>query len=170
MFTAKILGIGLLLIASFTVTGCVITPSRCTTGNCVVTVKHSDGQLTLQGSDAPSYAPPSFPAAAQTECDRLGGEANVYGFEGPYTYSCDHVYYVGTDGINDYYTDIPISDSGTLDTASTAGTGASESECLKGRYPDASTGNPAGIPGKWDSALGLCLPTAHNDYQDQFRH
>jgi len=163
--------IGLLLAGLAAIAGCTIAPSKCTSGNCVVTARNSGGQLILQGSDAPSYPPPSFPAAAEAECNTVGGEENTYdlgGSGGPYTYSCDHVYYVGPDGINDYYTDIPVSGNGTLGIAGTVGAGATESECLKGWYPDASTGNPAGIPGKWDSTTGLCLPTVQNDNQEQF--
>lgn len=143
--------------------------SKCT-NNCVVSVSTSESQVALQGSNAPTYPPPSFPAAVKAECKSLGGDATTYGFDGgPYSYECDHVDYVGTDGMNNYYVNIPVR-GGSLINIGTAGTGATERECTNGWYPDASTGNPSGIPGKWDAALGLCLPTVSNDYQDQFRH
>lgn len=154
-------------------TGVAFGKNTCTSGlNCQLNATRSAGAVVIEGTPVPSVLPsPSFPAAAYAECETVGGTPDAYDptGDGQYTYSCDSVYYVGTDGKNDYYTDIPVSGD-SLTEAGTAGTGATESECDRGYYPDASTGDPDGIPGKWADPEGLCLPTASNDYEDQFSH
>src|SRR5579871_2018291 len=154
------------------VAGCTVTGPPCTNqANCEVVVTQSNGNPVFSRTELPPPPSPSFPAAALAQCKTAGGTPDTYGPNdaNQYAYQCDHVNYVGSDGA-DYYTDIPVTSSGTLATASTAGTGATESECLRGYYPDASTGNPDGIPGKWDAAVGLCSPTVTTGYQDQLRH
>ena len=169
----------LLFTGGIALAGCAVTGPACTNMNdCVLkaSINPTSGKLVISRTEVPNAhalipgpatpAPsPSMPVTAFRQCKEANGtpEASVSQVApGGYTYDCA-ITYVGTDGM-DYQAGIPAN-SNSLGTTDTAGTGATESECVKGWYPEASTGNPAGIPGRWDDAVGLCIPTANGSSQ-----
>jgi hypothetical protein len=88
-------------------------------------------------------------------CSAVGGTT----IGGP---ACSQIPYLGTDDQR-YYAQVPIGPStGQLGgPAETEGTGATESECKRGYWPEYQGEGPGyATPGKWNSALGLCQPPA----------
>jgi hypothetical protein len=108
---------------------------------------------------------------AQAACKQSGGSWNPAGPAdytadgyaisipaGPQSADCEQVAYLGSDDAT-YYLTIYFSGTGAARPAG-GGTGtATASECQRGYYPDASTGQPSGKPGTWSNVLGICLPS-----------
>ena len=66
--------------------------------------------------------------------------------------------YIGSDG-QTYYTNATVEPDGSYQgPADTEGTGATESECDRGWYPELDGVGPGyGTPGHWNSTLAVCL-------------
>jgi hypothetical protein len=108
---------------------------------------------------------------AEASCNQFGGSWNSPGVtdytadgytfsipDGPQDAACDQVPYLGSDD-STYYVTIEFSSNGMAQPAG-EGTGtATESECERGYYPDASAGPASAQPGNWSSVLGICLPS-----------
>lgn len=109
-------------------------------------------------------------ATAETACAQFGGSwllpydqsytgpnGNTFTITGdPSTAGC-HVPYLGTDDAT-YYVTVTFTSMGTPQNASSGSGTATQSECQNGYYPDQPSGQTSQPPGKWSTALGLCLP------------
>jgi hypothetical protein len=109
---------------------------------------------------------------AEAACASFGGDwtgpgsdsftaSNGLSFDitsGPEAASCSNVSYLGTDD-STYWITVQFSGDGTPQYIGSASvTGATQSECRRGYYPDQSAGQTSQPPGTWSSVLGLCLP------------
>ncbi len=112
-------------------------------------------------------------ARAEDACASFGGDWTAPGSvgftasnglvfsitSGPQNASCDNVPYLGTDD-STYVISVRFSSDGAPQYIGPAAsvTGATQSECTRGYYPDQSAGQTSQPPGVWSSVLGLCLP------------
>jgi hypothetical protein len=147
------------ILAALAVAGCTVTnlpTSAPPSADITQAPAAAPSSTVLAAAPAPPDAP-SYDANGMIYpdplCTQVGGDTieNING--GP---TCSQIAYLGTDG-QTYYTGAPINQDGTLQgPADTAGTGATESECTAGYYPDGSAGPVHAAPGKWNATLQLC--------------
>ena len=144
----------------------MIAPSKCNTGNCVVTVEGttSEGLPVFQASNAPSTPPmPYVPTAAeQTSCAAVHGDFSEDRFFNDFKWvindGCNSIPYLDTAGEISTITSLGFDSSGNLavDPQLAIVDNSTRQECASGNFPN-QVSSPG--PGIWNARLGFCEST-----------